>query len=183
MQRNNVRSRFYAWLLACFLLALPSASFAQDSTSVQPSALFGYFSHETVLSEMKELMEVDNQIKTLRAQYEQEMKRVEEEFNVKYESFLENQRSLAPSIYKKRQAELTDLMERNIAFKAEAQQHIEKARADALVPLKKKIADVVAAIAKKKGYAFVINSDNNTLTYVDPTLGDDITAEVIAGLK
>ncbi len=56
----------------------------------------------------------------LRAKYDEETKRVETEFNSKYEEFLDGQRSYAKTILEKRQAELRELMEKNIAFKAEA---------------------------------------------------------------
>lgn len=172
-----------ACLLAGFLLALPTAVAAQDSEEAKSTALFAYFSHEAVLGSLTQLAGIESQMAALRDQYQQEMKRVEEEFNAKYEEFLESQRSLAPSIYKKRQAELTDLLQRNIAFKAEAQQQLEKARAEAIAPLRQKISDAVAVVAKKHGYAFVLNTDNNSLTYADPTLGADITQEVLAAVK
>ena len=41
----------------------------------------------------------------------------------------------------------------------------------------------MAVVAKKHGYAFVLNTDNNSLTYADPTLGADITQEVLAAVK
>ena len=45
---------------------------------------------------------------------------IRDRFNSKYEEFLDGQRSYAKSILEKRQAELRELMEKNIAFKAEA---------------------------------------------------------------
>ena len=101
------------------------------------------------------------------------------EFNKKYEDFLEGQRQFAPSIYKKRQAELTDLMQRNINFKAEAQQQLQKMEADAMAPLKAKLTAAVARVAKAKNLAFVLNTDGDALPYVTPGLGTDITKALI----
>ena len=36
---------------------------------------------------------------------------------------------------------------------------------------------------RKSGYAFILNSDNNTLLYVDTAKGEDITDALIAVLK
>lgn len=64
----------------------------------------------------------------LRGKYDEETKRVETEFNSKYEEFLDGQRSYAKSIFEKRQAELRELMEKNIAFKAEAARLLKRQR-------------------------------------------------------
>ena len=181
-------------LVLCLLTLLPFAASAQNNDAPERTALFAYFSYNTVLQQMKGMDEVEKNIASLRAQYDAEMKRAEEEFNTKYEEFLENQRSLAPSIYKKRQAELTDMMQKNIAcwyavrywniaFKAEANRLLEQARKDAMAPLKQKVVTAVRNIGKQHGYAFILNSDNNTLTYADPTLGDDITQEILKAVE
>ncbi len=75
----------------------------------------------------------------LRAKYDEETKRVETEFNTKYEEFLDGQRSYAKTILEKRQAELRELMEKNIAFKAEAAKLLNQAETDAYAPLKTQI--------------------------------------------
>ncbi len=75
----------------------------------------------------------------LREKYDAETKRVETEFNSKYEEFLDGQRTYAKSILEKRQAELRELMEKNIAFKAEAARLLKQAEDDAYAPLKAKI--------------------------------------------
>lgn len=48
----------------------------------------------------------------LREKYDAETKRVETEFNAKYEEFLDGQRTYAKTILEKRQAELRELMEK-----------------------------------------------------------------------
>ena len=78
---------------------------------------FAYFSYDAALKSMPDyglaLVNVDK----LRTQYDNEIKRAEKEFNAKYEDFLENQRSLAPAILDKRQAELQELLQKNLKFK------------------------------------------------------------------
>ena len=62
----------------------------------------------------------------LRAQYNAELQRVEQDFNTKYEEFLEGQREFPETILRKRQTELKELLERNIAFKNESRRELEK---------------------------------------------------------
>ena len=83
-------------------------------------------------------------IDDLRQKYESEMKRSEQEFNAKYEEFLDEQRDLVPAILRKRQTEIQEMMEKNVAFKQEAQRLLKQAETDALTPVKRKLNDAVA---------------------------------------
>ena len=79
---------------------------------------FGYFSYDQVLTTMREYKVVMENMNDLKTKYDAETKRVEEEFNKKYEEFLDGQRDFAPTILQKRQSELQELLKRNVAFKA-----------------------------------------------------------------
>lgn len=122
-------------------------------------------------------------IDDLKKQYDEEMKRVEEEFNKKYEEFLDGQKDFAPSIREKRQAELQEMMEKNIAFKQEARRLIRQAEEEAMAPLKEQLSSVLNALGKEKGYAFIINTDNNALPFVNELMGEDISIPLKERLK
>ena len=97
------------FILFIFLLALPLIASAQIR--------FGYLSYNTVLTSMTDYQLAKRSIDDLKLKYDAEMKRSEKEFNEKYEEFLEVQRDLVPSILRKRQGELQEMMEKNIAFR------------------------------------------------------------------
>lgn len=166
---------------------ISTVALAQTATdadlNAEKTAIFGYFSYGTVLNAMPEMAAVKAKMQKLRSQYDAEMQRAEDEFNKKYEDFLEGQRSFEPSIYKKRQAELTDMMQKNMAFKEEAVKLLAQAEEEAMKPLKKRLAEAVAAVGKRLALAFVLNADNDALPYVDSVLGQDITAAVLNELK
>lgn len=136
---------------------------------------FAYFSYDEALKSMPEYAVAMSDISKLRAQYNDETKRVEDEFNRKYEAFLEGQKDFAPRILQKRQTELQELMQKNMDFRAEAKRLLEEAEKQSMQPLHKKIKDVLAIISQDKGYAFVINTDNNACPYIDATQGEDIS--------
>ena len=113
-------------LLPLVFMLMPVVASAQQSAHPQVSApveqslRFGYFSYEEVLHTMPGYAIAKHNMDDLRAKYDAETKRAEDEFNAKYEEFLDGQRSFAPSILEKRQAELRELMAKNVTFKAEA---------------------------------------------------------------
>ena len=107
------------WALALLLLCF---------TPAEAQSLFGYLSYDAALKAMPEYTVGQAELQRLRSQYADEMKRVEEEFNSKYEDFLEVQRELAPTILNKRQSELQQLMERNMQFKQQAQEELKAAQ-------------------------------------------------------
>ncbi len=145
----------------------------------QPAIRFGYLSCDSVLHAMPEYNAAMKNLKELKAKYDSEMKRVEDEFNNKYELFLEGQSDFAPSIRQKRQAELQELMEKNMAFKNEARRLLEQAKQEALTPLKKTIQATITRIGQQKGLAFVVNTDGGYMPYLNTIMGEDITDEVI----
>lgn len=156
----------------------------EEASTLQPVTLrFGYFSFEQVFHTMPGYSIAKHHMDELRAKYDEETKRVEDEFNTKYEAFLDGQRTYAKTILEKRQAELRELMEKNIAFKAEAARLLKQAEDETYAPLKSKINEAAQEIGKKKGFAFVLNTDNNAAPYLSAEMGEDITAELEGNLK
>lgn len=163
-------------ILTLSMMLLPLLSSAQQFR-------FGYFSYQEVFRSMAGYSLAVKQVDDLKKEYDAEMKRVEEEFNKKYEEFLDGQKDFAPTIREKRQAELQEMMEKNIAFKREARRLIQQAEEEAMAPLKRKLNDALNALGKEKGYAFIINTDNNTLPFVNDLAGENINASLKEKLK
>lgn len=164
--------RFIA--IAIFVLTSLSIN-AQEVTLQQPVQQFkyGYFSYQQALESMNGYAIAKHNLSELKAKYEAEMKRAEDEFNAKYEEFLDGQKDFAPAILKKRQAEIKELMEKNLAFKDESKQQLKQAEKELFAPLKTKLANAILKVGKDKGYAFILNTDSNTAPFINPTIGED----------
>ena len=144
---------------------------------------FGYFSYEQILKWMPEYKIVVDNMNDLKSKYDAETKRVEEEFNRKYEEFLDGQRDFAPTILQKRQTELQELLNRNVAFKAESERLLAEAEKEAFAPLHQKLSNALQTIGAQNGYAFILNTDGNACPYIDPTMGEDVTNILKEALK
>lgn len=168
--------RFLFFLLTVFTL---SAS----AQTTEPVLKFGFLSYDTIIQSMDDYAFVESGMQALQEQYAAEQKRVEDEFNKKYEEFLDGQRDFPQTILQKRQMELQELMEKNIAFKKESQRLLVEAREKAMQPLKSRLADALARVGSSRGLAFIINTDQNALPWMNITMGEDVTEVVLEALK
>lgn len=139
---------------------------------------FGYLSYSEAIKAMPGYADMQKSLTELKNQYANETKRSEDEFNQKYESFLEGQKDFAPSILKKRQYELQELLNNSVSFKKEAARLLEKAESDMYAPLKKRLNEILRQIGRERGYAFILNTDNDAVPYIDTASGEDISSLV-----
>ena len=164
-------------LILFFLLLATMPALAQSELK------FGYLSYNAVMQAMPEYAAMQNSMAELCQKYEAEQKRVEDDFNKKYEEFLDGQKSFPKTILQKRQSELQEMLDKNIAFKKESQRLLKQAEEDAMAPVMVRLAETLDAIGKVRGYAFIVNIDEKVALWLNPSLGEDITATVIAQLQ
>lgn len=182
-----MKKLIFVSLLFLGTLSSSAQNAVQTSSASAPTSTvafkFGYFSYKDVLESAPDYAIIRRNIANLRGKYEAEMKRVTDEFNVKYEAFLDGQKDFAPSIREKRQAELQDLMEKNLAFKQDSERLLRQAEEDALAPLRARLAVAIRKVGDAKGLAFILNIDNNTVPYLHPQMGENVSAAISAELK
>jgi outer membrane protein len=164
--------------LILFLLLL-----ATMPAMAQGELKFGYLSYNTVMQAMPEYAAMQNSMAELREKYEAEQKRVEDDFNKKYEEFLDGQKSFPKTILQKRQSELQEMLDKSIAFKKESQRLLKQAEEDAMAPILVRLATVLDTIGKERSYAFIVNTDEKATLWLNPSIGEDITATVIEQLQ
>jgi outer membrane protein len=160
--------------------AVLCASAQQDSTR---QLRYGYLSYDSVLVAMPGYALVQNTLAAMRSQYEAEMKRVEQDFNLKYEEFLDGQRDFPPTILRKRQTELKELLERNVSFKAVSRQELAEAEVRAMAPLRERLSQTLDQIGRERGYAFILNTDAGAVPFINPAVGEDITQLVLNAFR
>lgn len=157
---------------------------AVDSTVAStPAIKFGYLSYDLALRQMPDYAIARQKVADLRTSFDAEAKRVEDEFNKKYEAFLEGQREFPRTILLKRQTELQELMQKNIAFKEQARRELQKAETDAMAPLKDSLKTVLSLLVEERGYAFILNTDANAFPAISPTMGEDVNDVVLQMLS
>ena len=152
---------------------------AQENATLK----FGFLSYEAALQSMPDYTLVQKNLADLKAQYQTEAKRVEDEFNRKYEEFLEGQREFPKTILQKRQSELQELMQKNIAFKQQGLAELARAEQEAMAPLRIKLIEALGKIGRERGYAFIVDTDQKAMPFINPAMGEDINQTVQDALK
>ena len=166
-------------ILFLLLTVVSLAVSAQDAQPKDSVAFkFGYLSYDSVMVAVPDYTELKTNMAQLREQYEAEQKRVENDFNKKYEEFLDGQASFPKTILQKRQSELQEMLDRNSEFKKQSQKMLSEAEANMMEVIKTTINRAVNISAQERGYAFVLNTDKEAVTFINPALGEDITEAV-----
>ncbi len=151
----------------------------QNGTMVVLSR-FGYLSYNEALRSMPSYVKAQAQLKELKKKYADELARSEKEFSRQYAEYVDGQKEFPDNILLKRQKELQQLLEQGLEFKEEAKRLLEKAESELMMPIHQQLKEVLARIGKQRGYAYILNTDNNSYPFINGELGEDITADVIA---
>ena len=160
------------------LLTVVSLAVSAQDTKDSVAIKFGYLSYDSVMVAMPEYAEFKTNMAQLREQYEAEQKRVENDFNKKYEEFLDGQATFPKTILQKRQSELQEMLDRNIDFKKQSQKMLNDVEANLMNTIKTTINTAVSIIAQERGFAFVLNTDKEAVPFINPAQGEDITEAV-----
>ena len=159
-------------LLIVLFAMLPMTLMAQQ---------FGYMDYDYVLKLMPEYAEAQQHLTELKAQYQAEMRRSEEEFNRKYNDFLEGQKNFAQSILMRRQRELQGLYENGLAFRKECEDQLKKAEEDMMASVKLALNKAVGKVGTEMNLEYILNTSEHALLFAGPN-GFDITNQVKAKL-
>lgn len=152
--------------------------FACCVTAVAQQAKIGYFSYKAILEDMPDYVTAMLGVETLRKQYDEELKAASDEFNEKYELFLDQQSMLDEPIKQKRQADLQSLLDRNIQFRNESMRLLKQAEQDALAPVKQKLNKAIQSVGYSGAFLLIVNTDSEACPYIDSNSAEDVTAKI-----
>jgi len=143
----------------------------------------GYLSCKAVMESMPEYAQMQQDMAVLRSQYEAEQKRVEDDFNNKYEEFLDGQSSFPKTILQKRQSELQEMLDKNIAFKKQSQRLLEEAEKQQLEGLRQRLNEAMAQVGAEQNLLLIINTDADATPWVNTLIGVDVTEAVMEKVR
>lgn len=164
-------------------LILLLLSLAAFTMSAQSTIKYGRLDYDSLLTSLPEYTQVQEQLASLRQQYDKEASYNESNFKRLFADFLQGQKDFPQNIMLKRQRELQDAMEKSLAFRRSCDSLLVKAEADLLAPLFVKLDAAIQAVGMERGYECIVNTAAGTHPFLHPSLTEDAAPFVIQKLN
>lgn len=152
------------------LCALPVVLFAQE-------AKFGHINSQEVISLMPDIANIEKTIDEVGKQYEGEIMKMQEEYNVKVKEFQAKQDSMPDGIKKVRVAEIQEIETRVNTFRQTAYQEIQKKQQDLFAPIRDKVTKAINEVGAEGKFTYILDLGSQAVIYKSPS-SNDITAAV-----
>ena len=161
------------------LLLSCSATFAQGYK-------IAYANVEFILAKMPEMKSIQNQLQVEQQQLQKMLMKKGQEFEQKVAEFEKAAQIMNPVARADKQRELQDLQGRLKKMEQDAQSQLMNQEHQLSAPLFQKIETAISAVAKAKGFQYVLNSQtlssrDNIVLYAQNE-SDNITVAVLAKL-
>ena len=152
-------------------------------TTANAQAKFGHVNVQEIIQAMPEYAAAKADIDKLTAQYEADLKSMQDELQKKADAFDKEQATLPENIKQRRQTELQEMYQKIQQSYQDNQQALQKASAEKMQAIQAKVMDAINTIGKDGGYTYIMELGSQL--YISTTLSTDVTAQVKAklGLK
>jgi outer membrane protein len=168
LNKQKMKKLFKVAIVAVGILML--GNFAKAQTKV------GYINFQSLISQMPEAKTIKTQLDTYSKQFTDELAVMQNELQTKGKEFQAQSATMTDAIRSAKQTELQDLQNRLQSYNTTAQQKFEERSNELIKPLTDKARAALTAVAKEKGYTYVLDSSQVQLL-VSPD-GDDMMAAV-----
>lgn len=154
------------------LLVLPMSVFAQK---------FAHVNSADIVQAMPEYTTAQTEIQNLAKQYEDELKKMQEELQTKAEDYQKNQATMPDAVKPRREQELQELNQRLEQYYQTSQQSLQQAQSQKMQAITQKITTVIKELGVAGGYVYVMDTSSG-IPFISETLSTDITSQVKAKL-
>ncbi|WDF56834.1 OmpH family outer membrane protein [Mucilaginibacter sp. KACC 22063] len=160
-----------ALVAGCMLMA---GNFAKAQTKL------GYIRFNDLIEAMPETKTVQTQLQAYQKQFMDQLNALNTEYTSKLQAYQSGRASMTDAIRTAKETELGDIQKRMQDYQNTAQQQVTDKGNELFKPVTEKARTAINAVAKEKGYTYVIDTTQVELI-VAPT-GDDLLAAVKAKL-
>jgi outer membrane protein len=136
----------------------------------------GYVNLNQLIDLLPDTKAIQGQLDVYSKQFQDQYTAMTTEYQSKGQQYEAQRATMTDAVRTAKEAELQDLQKRIQAFSTDASQKVQTRTSELSKPLFDKVRAAVAAVAKEKGYAYVINTGQTDLIVSPP--GDDLTPDV-----
>lgn len=170
-------------VLALLALCMVGMISSTSSSSAQNLKL-GYVDTETILKQLPDALEADKKLKEIGMKYQDTLRKFEEDFKAKIESYKKQEAMMTADAKKKEEDALKSLQQTALAYQEDKfgqQGEIIRLRETFMTPIREKILATIKEVAKEEKMSFVFDKTNPSLLYSEEKF--DITFKVIDKIK
>ena len=138
---------------------------------------FGHVNTQEIIQAMPEYNKAKTKIDALQAQYEADLKSMQDELQKKADAFDKEQATLPENIKQRRQTELQEMYQKIQQSYQDNQQALQKASSEKMQAITAKVLDAIKAVGQAGDFV-IINEINAGIPYISTTLSTDVTAQV-----
>ena len=149
----------------------------------QAEVRYGTMRYDSIFTSMPEYSSAKQALDTLRAKYEKEAEYNEMSFKRQFAEFLEGQKNFPQNILLKRQRDLQEAMEKGLAWRAEADDILQRAEKDLLRPVRSKLDAAIQEVGIDRGYEAIVNLDSPSMPFLHPSVREDATPYILEKLS
>ncbi|MGZ3757637.1 MAG: OmpH family outer membrane protein [Mucilaginibacter sp.] len=166
-----------------FKVALVAVSMLFVGTLANAQTKIGYINMNDLIGAMPQVKTVQTQMQTYQKQFVDNITSQNATFQKEVSDYNAKKASMTDAARIAKEAELGDMQKRIQDYQTTAQQQVEAKSAEYMKPLYDQANTAISAVAKEKGYTYVLDSSTTNLV-VKPD-ADDLIAAVKAkmGLK
>lgn len=145
-----MKTKFFATIITALLLV--GAANAQ-------TLKVGYTNVDYVLNNLPDAKDIENKLKTEKAQYDKLLQDKIADFQKKYDDYQKNAQSMSAVIRADREKELQNGQQSIQEFQQNSESALAQKQQQLLAPVLDKIDKAIKDVAKEAGYTYVFNTD------------------------
>jgi len=155
-----------------YLLVVVALFAGATNLTAQTNPKFGYINSQELLGMMPERDSIDAQLQQYKAELENAIQAMLQEYQVKIQTYQENVASYSEIIKKTKEKEITDLENRITEFQQTADYDFQAKQAELYTPLLEKVKSAIESVSQGNGYTYIFDVSMGTLLYYEK--GDNI---------
>lgn len=146
-----------------FKVALVAVGLMFTGSIANAQTKIGYINMEEVAQLMPESKTIQTTLATVQKDWSDTFQKLNEDYQKKAKEYQDGEKTLSDAAKASKMAELQELQKRGSELEGKAREAVEAKQAELVKPLIDKVRNAVTAVAKEKGYSYVVNSASTEL--------------------
>lgn len=146
-------------LIFALLLLMPLGAFAQSNLKM------GYINRNELAQQMPEYNDAMKQLEDMRLKYTTEGQKLQEEFQKKYQDYMNQQDTLDAAIRQYKESEIMRLQQSIEEFTRNADSSLQKRQQELMTPVVQKMDQAIRSVGDENGFTYIFDNSAGIIAY------------------